>query len=109
IGQIATAPGTQVQQFSNFILVDNGRGGTLRFGSGEGGYNHIGAQFLGGSTSLILLPSSGDSGSGGSGSGGSGSGGAGGSSGSSSGSNMSTNTGLVIGVVIGSVVLVSTF
>lgn len=33
IGQIAHAPGMEEQRFSNFMLLDNGRGGTLRFGS----------------------------------------------------------------------------
>jgi hypothetical protein len=41
IGQMSSAY-TKTLMFSNFILADNQRGGTLKFGYAEGGTNHTG-------------------------------------------------------------------
>jgi len=40
VGQISGAPSTTSLQFYNFILADNMRGATLKFGNGEGDANH---------------------------------------------------------------------
>jgi len=40
IGQISGAPNTIALQYSNFIMADNQRGATLKFGNGEGDGNH---------------------------------------------------------------------
>lgn len=42
IGQICGPPSTTRLVFKNFIMVDNQRGATLKFGNGEGGSNHTG-------------------------------------------------------------------
>ena len=42
IGQIAGAPNTRSLKFSNFILADNKRGGTLKFGGVLNYLNHTG-------------------------------------------------------------------
>lgn len=40
IGQICGSPGILTVKFSHFIMIDNGRGVTLKLGASEGGHDH---------------------------------------------------------------------